>query len=60
MVTLESLGGIMINTQARNAKDVSLSLALGAIFPISTTPMTLVAMTWILYDTLTDWLRNLP
>ena len=48
------------NTLAQNAKDVGSSPALGTEFPIFVTPMTLVAVTIILYKLLAIWLLNLP
>ena len=42
-----------------DARDVGLSPTLGTVFPIFITPMTLVAMTMILYKLLV-WLLNLP
>ena len=42
VVTLGSLGGEMVSTLAQNAKNVSSILALGTIFPIFITTMTLV------------------
>ena len=48
------------STMARNTRDVGLSPALGTIFPIFITPMTLVAVTMMLYNLLSVWLWSLP
>ena len=43
MVTPGSLGGVIVSTLARNARDVGLIPALGIILPIFITQMTLCA-----------------
>ena len=60
MVTWEGLGGEIISTLAQNARDVGSIPTLGIIFPIFITPMTLVAVTMILYKVSVVWLLNLP
>ena len=42
VLTSGSLGGVIVSTLARNARDVGSIPALGTIFPIFITPMTLV------------------
>ena len=49
VVTSSSLGGVMINTLARHAKDVGSIPTIGAKFPIFITPMKLIPVTMILY-----------
>ena len=49
MVTSGNLGSLMVSTLVRNAKDVTLIPALGAIFPIFSASMVLVVVTMILY-----------
>ena len=46
-------------TLVRNVRDVDLIPTLGTIFPIFVTPMTLVAMTLILYMLHAAWLLKL-
>ena len=60
VVTSGSLGGVMVSTLAWNASDVDPIPALGAIFPIFITPVTLVAMSMILYKLHAVWSLNLP
>ena len=48
------------STLARNARDVGSIPSLVTIFPIFVTPMTLVAVTMILYKLCAAWLLNLP
>ena len=57
VVTSGSLPG---STLARNARCVGSIRALGTIIPIFISPMTLVAMSMILYKLCTAWLLNLP
>ena len=59
VVTSGSLSGVM-STLARNAIDVGSIPTLGAIFTIFITPMTLIAVTVILFQLHTVWLLNLP
>ena len=60
VMTPVSLDGIMVNALAQNGRDIGLIPTLGAIFPIFTTPTTLVDVTVILYKLYTVWLLNLP
>ena len=50
----------MVSTLAWNDRGVRSIPALGTIFPIFITPMTLVAVTMILYKLYTVWLLSLP
>ena len=45
VLTSGSIGGVMVNILALNARDVCLIAALGTIFPIFIIPMTLLAVT---------------
>ena len=56
VVTSVSLGRVM----ARNARDLGLVSALGAIFPIFITPNNTCTMTMILYKLCIVWSLNLP
>ena len=60
MVISGSLVGVMVSTLAQHARDDWSIHALGAIFPIFITPMTLVAMSMIVYKLCTVCLLNLP
>ena len=60
VVTSGSLGGVIISTLVQNVRDTGLILVLGTIFPIFITPITLVAMTMMLYKLCAVWLLNLP
>ena len=46
----------MVNTFAWNARDMGLPPTLGTIFPIFITPMTLLAVSRIVYELCTVWL----
>ena len=48
------------STLAWNARDLGSSPTLGTVFPIFIKPMTLVAVTMILYKLQALWLLNLP
>ena len=54
------VGGVMVSILAQHARDVGSIPALGTIFPIFITPMTLLAVTMILCKLYTIWLLNLP
>ena len=55
LVIAGSLGGVIFNRQARNARNMVLIAALGTIFPIFITRMTFVTMTRILYKLCIVW-----
>ena len=59
IVTSGNLGGQIDSTLVWNARDVGPIHALGAIFPIFITPVTLVDMTKILYKLCDVWLLHL-
>ena len=48
------------STLAQNIRDVGSIPALGTLFPVFITPITLVAMARILYKLYAVWLLNLP
>ena len=60
VVTSESLGGVMVSTLTRNARDVGSIPTLGTIFLIFITPTTPVDWTMILYKLGVVWFLNLP
>ena len=57
MVTAGSLGGVMVSTLTRNARDVGSISALGPVFPIFIIPMTLVPLIRILSTICGVWLH---
>ena len=59
VTTSGSLAGVMVSVLARNATYVSSIPAVCEIFPIFIIPITLGAVTWILYKVCTLWLVNL-
>ena len=59
MMISGGLGGIVVSTLAQNASDVGSIPALGEIFLIFITSMTLVAVAMILYILNALWLLNL-
>ena len=49
LVTSVNLGGVMVSTLARNARDEGSIVAIGALFPISITPMTIIYLIILFY-----------